>query len=153
MKKLILLISIMVFAIVSFGQTAPTEVTPDGFISAPVNAYWFGTTSDTLTNAVADTVVIRVKGRKTYDFTIHGYSDFVSGTATQLVKTYASPDGVTYFVTAAGDSTLQSSITADVLNTTPITLDNYNYPYLKIIVTQTGTAVTVPRVYTYVKEN
>lgn len=156
MKKIINILMLIVLACAACkvqAQTKPTEVTPDGYIKKPTYAYWLGTTSDTLTNAVSDSVIIRVKGSKTYDFSIQLYSDFVSGTAANLVKTYRSIDGATYTVTAAGDSIYQTSITADVLSTAVVTLDNFNYPYLKIKVTQTGTAVTVPKIYVYNKEN
>lgn len=154
MKKFLILVSIALGVLLTINaQTNVTEVTPNAYISAPDYVYIFGTTSDTLTNADTLTSVIRIKGNYTQDFTIKLYTDFVSGTAGGKFKTYKSMDGVTYEVTAAGDSITSASVTADIMDTETITLSDFNWPYLKFIFTQSGTAVTVPRVYIYTKRN
>jgi len=153
MKKLI---SILIFAflgIAIFAQSYPTEVAPDGYISGPAYVYIGGTTSDTLTNTDTLTYVVRVKGNYTQDFNNKLYLDFVSGTAGGKLKTYKSMDGVTYEVTAAADSITATSVTEDIMDTETITYDNFNWPYIKYIYIQSGTAVTVPRIYIYTKRN
>jgi hypothetical protein len=150
MKNLILFVLFILVSSVLFAQTRPTEVTPDSRITKPVYEYIWGTTADTLTNADTLTHVIRVKGDWVQDFNIRLYSDFVSGTAGGTLKAYQSPDGVNYEVF---DTITVSSLTADALDVEVINMDNYLYPYLKLIYLQTGTAVTIPRAYIYSKKN
>jgi hypothetical protein len=59
-------------------------------------------------------------------------------------------DGVTY-VPEAGDTITASSVTSDVMDTQTINKVDFLYPYLKFYYIQTGTAVTVPKVYIYTK--
>lgn len=152
MKKIVfVLMGLFVILLACKPQTKPTEVTPDAYITKPVYLYMFGTTSDTITNAAADSVHLRIKGNRTYDLTIKLYSDHVSGTAGGTLIGYNSIDGVNY--QANGDTITISGVAADAMDAEVISLDNYNYPYYKLIYTQTGTAVTVPRVYVYAKEN
>ena len=154
MKKLIfILIAVLGMALNTQAQTKPTEVTPDGYISNEAYVYIWGTTADTMTNADTLSYVVRVKGRNTQDFTLKLYSDFVSGTAGGKLKTYKSMDGVTYEVTAVGDSITSAAVTADIMDAETITLSDFNWPYLKFYFTHSGTAVTVPRIYIYTKPN
>lgn len=132
------------------GQTAVTEVATDGYISKASYIYVFGTTADTMTNATADTAILRVKGSNVYDFNIKLYTDHVSGTAGGTLILANSMDGVNY---ANVDTITSSSVTGDLMDTEVINLDNYLYPYARLIYTQTGTAVTVPKAYIYAKEN
>jgi hypothetical protein len=142
-----LVICLVSFATVS-AQTKMAEVTPNGYITEPSFVYLWGTTSDTLTNADTLTSVIRVMGLESQDFNIQLYSDHVSGTAGGNVKAYRSIDGVNYTVL---DTITVSSLTADALDSEVINLNDYMYPYLKIIYLQTGTAVTVPKLIIYTK--
>jgi len=153
MKKLILILGMLFVAIVMSAQTKPTEVTPDSYITKSAYLYIGGTIVDTMTNADTLTWVFRIKGNETQDFDIRVYNDFVSGTATGKFKTYLSPDGVNYQVTAAGDSITVTTISEDILDSEVITLDNYLKPYLKVIYHQAGTGVNVPRFYVYTKKN
>lgn len=153
MKNTLLILTLLLVSFAMFGQTKPTEVAPDSYIREPSYQYIFGTTADTLTNADTLSWVVRIKGDKTQDFAIKLYNDYVSGTAGGKLKTYSSPDGVNYEVTAAGDSITVTGLGADALDAEVITLDNYLRPYLKFIYIQSGTAVTIPRVYIYTKEN
>lgn len=139
-----------VVSLFATAQTRVTEVTPDGYISKPAYVYVFGSTVDTLTNADTLTTVLRVKGNNMYDFNIKLYLDHVSGTAGGTLILSNSIDGVNY---ADVDTITASSVTADIMDTEVINLDNYLYPYAKLIYKQTGTAVTVPKVYIYAKEN
>lgn len=150
MKKLVLLFSIIVFAFAAMAQTAVTNVTPNGYISDPAYVYIWGSTSDTLTNADTLDYVARIYGNEVYDFNIQLYSDHVSGTAGGTLMAYRSIDGVNYTVL---DTITVSSLTADALDAEVINLDNFLYPYLKFEYLQTGTAVTVPKVYIYCKKN
>lgn len=153
MKKLILILSIMVIGLISFGQSTPTQVTPDSYLSEPTYQYVFGTSADTLTDADTLSFVWRVQGMKTYDINIKLYNDFVSGSAGGKLKTYKSIDGVNYEVTAAADSITVATLTADALDSEVISLSDFLYPYLKVEYIQSGTAVTIPKVYIYAKEN
>ena len=136
-------------------QTTPTEVSTDAIIQNAYNKYIWGTTADTLTNADTLTFVYRIKSRstsgQTQDFTVKLYSDFVSGTAGGTLVAYSSPDGVNYASTT--DTITVAALTGDAMDTEVISLSDYMYPYLKFIYLQTGTAVTIPKVYVYSKRN
>ena len=154
MKKILISIAMLfVVFIVNAQLVSPTEVAPDGYITAPAYKYIFGATDDTLTNADTAEFVVRVKGNNMQDFNIQIYLDYVSGTAGGKLKTYRSINGADYTVTAAADSITVASVTSDTLDTEVISLDNFLYPYLKFYYTQSGTAVTVPKIYIYTKEN
>jgi len=56
-------------------------------------------------------------------------------------------------VTAAADSITATSVTADILDTEELTFSDYLSPYLKFVYIQSGTAVTVPKIYIYAKLN
>jgi hypothetical protein len=131
-------------------QTTPTEVTPNGYLSNASYVYFFGTTSDTLTNADTLTSVVRVKGNYAQDFNIKAYVDHVSGTAGGTLIVSHSMDGVTYN-SVAGDTITLSSVTGDLMDTEVINKVKFLYPYMKLYWLQTGTAVTVPRVWIYTK--
>jgi len=136
---------------VLIAQTTPSEVTTDAKITKEYYKYIWGTTSDTLTNADTLSYVFRVRGSQTQDININLYSDYVSGTAGGTLVAYRSPDGVNYATT--GDTITVASLTADALDGEQIALSDYNNPYLKLIYLQTGTAVTIPKVYIYSKKN
>lgn len=154
MKKfIVLLITGLMFSIVSVAQTTPTAVTPDAYITGADYEYIWGTTADTLTDADTLEFVYRIKGTITQDFWIKLYNDFVSGSAGGKLKTYKSMDGVNYEVTAAADSLTVTALEADAMNAGSISLSDFNAPYLKFIYIQSGTAVTVPKLYIYTKFN
>jgi len=156
MKKVLFILSItaLLFAACDVAaQTKPTEPTVDGTINKPAWSYWLGSTSDTLTNASADTVDIKFVSNTVQDFNISMYADHVSGTGTYNMKTYKSMDGSQFEVTAAGDSLQVGSITGDGMQAGRITLDNFNSKVLRIILTQSGTAVSVPKIYTLNRNN
>ena len=77
------------------------------------------------------------------------YSDWVSGTAGGTLIGYGSLDGVNYI--NLGSTITISTLTADGFNGTIIDYANYNWPYLKLVYLQTGTAVTIPKVFVYAK--
>lgn len=147
MKKLFSLITIMVFAVVAMAQTNPTPVTPDATIT---DAYYKYVLLDTLTDTDNDAFVFRLKTSETMDLNIKLYTDFVSGSSSGTLIAAVSIDGVTY---ANADTITIASVTGDAMDTEVITLNDYNYPYLKLTMAQTGTAVTVPKVWIYGKFN
>lgn len=151
MKKLILILGVLFIAILAGGQTKPTEAASDSYITKPVYQYVLGTTSDTITNATGKSHVIRIKGAKSMDFNIQLYSDWISGTAGGTLILLHSIDGVTY-TSVVGDTITIAGVTADALDAEVINKVNFLYPYMKLTYAQTGTAVTVPRIYIYAKE-
>jgi len=146
MKKFLGLFIIMVSVFVASAQTAPTEVTPDAYLYDASYVYIFET--DTITDADNVSFVFRVKGTKQLDFNIKLYSDWISGTAGGTLIAHSSPDGVNY---APIDTITITGVTADAMDAEVITIRDYLYPYIKLVYTQTGTAVTVPRPYVYTK--
>lgn len=151
MKKIIVMFLFIVWAVASFAQTKPTEVTPDDYMSKQTYEYIWGTTSDTLTNADTLNFVYRVKGTQTMDINVGLYSDHVSGTAGGTLIGYYSYDGVNYF--SLGDTITVTSLTSDAFDSEQLDYADYNYPYLKFLFLQTGTAVTIPKAYVYAKYN
>lgn len=149
---MIILIAVLGIAINLQAQTKVTEVTPDGYITGPAYVYVFGSTSDTLTNATADTVVLRVKGNYSQDFNIKAYVDHVSGTAGGTLILNHSIDGSNWEV-SVGDTITLTGVTGDLLDSEVINKQKYLYPYMRFIWTQSGTAVTVPKAYIYTKLN
>jgi len=150
MKKLILLFTvlIMVFAVNAQTISRPTDVVVDSYIPAPQ----YAVISDSLTNAETTTWVFRVKGNEVNNFTVKLYLDWVSGTAGGVLTPYKSIDGVNYSV--LGDTTITASaVTADVMDTETIDISDFNYPYLKLIYIQSGTAVTKPKIYVFNRRN
>lgn len=149
MKKLLGLLIISIWAFAAFAQTTPTEVTPDAYlVDASYKNIW-GTTSDTLTNADTLNFVYRVKGINNMDINVGLYSDWVSGTAGGTLIGYYSYDGTNYF--SLGDTITVASLTADAFDSENLDYTDYNYPYLKLTYLQTGTAVTLPKLYFYAK--
>ena len=153
MRKLILLISILFVGLVAFGQSKPTEVTPDGYVFEPAYQYIWGSSSYTLTDADTLSYVWRVKGSKTYDFNIKLYTDWVKDSVSATVISYQSIDGVNY--EATGDTITVTNLVADAMDSQEIDLDNFLYPYLKVTMIQADadTAQCIPKLYLYAKEN
>lgn len=147
MKKILFLLIGFVLAFSSMAQTTPAEVTPDAYIT---DAYYKVVSLDTLTDADNDAFVFRIKGLQTQDFTVKLYTDFVSGSSSGTLIAAGSINGVVY---TNIDTITIASVTADAMDTEVITLNDYNYPYLKFTMAQTGTAVTVPKVWIYGKYN
>lgn len=133
-------------------QKRPSEVSTDGAINGASYVYLFGTDEDTLTNADTLIWVVRVKGNYAQDFNIKLYTDWVSGTAGGGLQVSHSIDGITY-TSDVGDTITSSSVTGDIMDTETINKSAFLYPYLKFTFLQTGTAVTVPKVYIYTKPN
>jgi hypothetical protein len=134
-------------------QTKVAEVTPNGYLSAGKYVYIGGTVADTLKDVDTLTYVLRLNGTQTFDAKAQIFLDHVSGTAGGKLKSYKSIDGVNYVVTAEADSITTSSVTADILDTEELTFSDVMYPYLKFIYIQSGTAVTVPKIYLIAREN
>lgn len=153
MKKLLVLVFMLAFVIASQAQTKVPEVTANGSINEASYVYLGGKTTDTLANVDTFTYILRVKGMQTMDIKAQIYLDHVSGTAGGKLKSYKSINGLTWVVTAPGDSITTASVTADVLDSEELTYADYMGPYIKFIYIQSGTAVTVPRIYIYAKPN
>jgi hypothetical protein len=149
MKKLLFILCLFV-GFIAGAQTSVTSVSTDGSIVGPDYVYIWGSTADTLTNADTLNYVLRIKGNDVQDFNIKLYSDFVSGTAGGTLTSYSSIDGVNYVPV---DTITVTSLTADAMDAETMNLDNYLYPYVKFIYLQSGTAVTIPKVYVYTKRN
>lgn len=144
MKRLIAILSFIILGSVAMAQSAPAVVATDGNFTSPKYVQLWGTSSDTLTNADTLTFVYRFNGDKVVDLVAKLYSDHVSGTAGGTLISYQSIDGVNY--EATGDTITVSSLTGDAMDAEEIDLDNFIYPYLKFVMIQSGTAVTVPKV-------
>ena len=134
----------------AIAQKDVTSVSTNGALTFGKYVSIWGTTADTLKNAASKTFTFRVKGEETFNINCQLYSDYVSGTAGGKLKAYTSIDGVNFVVK---DSITVTSLTADALNPTVISMTSTMSPYLKLIYTQSGTAVTVPKLYFVTRKN
>jgi len=149
MKNILFLVSFMlasVFAVNAQTLTQPTVVTPDASIYEADYSY----VADSLTDTDTTTFVFRVWGLEAQSFTVKLYLDWISGTAGGVLTPWKSIDGVNY--TVLGDTLITAtSVTADIMDTETIEIDDFGYPYLKFIYIQSGTAVTKPNIFVYNK--
>jgi len=148
MKKLFLLSFLFAFAFIVNAQTlsTPTAVTPDATITGE---YYKMLTLDTTAFIETANYIFRVKGDETLDFKIGLYTDRLSGTAEGRLTAYGSLNGVNYIPLA--DSISWSGVTADVFDTETIELTDYNWPYLRLKLTQSDTASVIYKPYIYAK--
>lgn len=153
MKKYIVLISLVFVAFIGLAQTNVASVATDGSLTAGQYVSIWGTPNDTLTDGDTLVRVLRIKGDQTFDIKTQLYVNHVSGTASLKLKTYKSIDGVNYVVTADADSITGASVTGDGLDSEELTFSDVMFPYLKVVLIQTGTAVTVPKQYFITRKN
>jgi hypothetical protein len=152
MKKLIAIISLLFVGCLAIAQTPVQDITTNGFVKAGTYSYIWGSTADTLTDADTLNYTLRVKHKENIaeNIKIGLYSDFVSGSAGGKLIGYGSLDGVNYF--SAGDTITVTSLIADGFDSETLDYTGYMWPYLKLIYIQSGTAVTIPKVYIYSKQ-
>ena len=131
-------------------QKDVTSVATDGGLVFGKYVTIWGTTADTLKNADTLNYVMRIKGAEVFNIRTQLYNDRVSGTASGKLYTYSSIDGVNYTL---GDSITVTSITSDALDSEVITFSNVMHPYIKFKYIQSGTAVTVPKLYFVTRKN
>lgn len=153
MKKLISILLLIMVAMIGYSQKNVPSVATDGVLTAGQYVYIFGSAADTLKNADTLEYVFRIKGDQTFDIKTQLYNNHVSGTANLKVKTYKSIDGVNYVVTATADSITSASVTGDGLDSEELTFSDVMFTYLKVIIWQSGTAVTVPKMYFVTRKN
>ena len=148
MKKLIFFISLIMFAFVSMAQTlsTPAAVTPDATITGE---YYKMLTLDTITDVGTASYVFRIKGTENINIKVGLYSDRLSGTAGGYLIAYGSLNGVNYISLA--DTITITGVSSDVFDTETIDLAAFNWPYLKLIMTQSGTASCIHKPYIYAK--
>jgi hypothetical protein len=150
MKKLLFILALIVSVFVANAQTltTPTAGDFDSYISQA--SYYYVT--DSLNDTDTTLYTFRVKGPTVQNFTVKLYLDWVSGTAGGVLTVLRSIDGVNY--QAYSDTTITASaVTADIMDTETIDLDDYGYPYLRLQYIQSGTAITRPNIYIYNKGN
>lgn len=124
----------------------PTAVTPDATI---IGETYKVITLDTLVDATNTSYVLRVKTPKErLTFRVALYTDRLSGTAGGKLFVYGSMDGTNYNKL---DSITISGVASDVMDTEILTLSAYSLPYMKLTMTQTGTASCIHKPYIYAK--
>lgn len=139
--------SIIMFAFVAMAQTLSNPVA--GTANATITGeYYKVVTLDTITDAAAKDYVFRVKGKDALSIKVGLYTDWVSGSAGGTLIAKGSLDGITYMNL---DTITISAVVSDVFDTETIDLAGYMYPYLKLTMTQSGTAKCVHKPYIYAK--
>lgn len=152
MKKLISLLILALVAFAGFSQKQVPNIAYDGGLTAGQYVYIWGTSADTLTDADTLEYVLRLKGDQTFDVKSQVYIDRVSGTAAYKVYTYNSIDGVNWGSKTA-DSLTITGIASDQLYGTALSFSDVMDIYKKIVIIQSGTAVTVPKQYFVTRKN
>lgn len=152
MKKLITLLILALVAFAGFSQTQVPNVSSDGGLIAGQYVYIWGTSSDTLKNADTLTYVMRIKGDQTFDIKSQVYINQVSGTAAYKVYAYNSIDGVNWGEKTS-DSLTITGIASDQLYGTALSFSDVMDVYKKIVLIQSGTAVTIPKQYFVTRKN
>ena len=127
MKKIILFIALMVAYTVTNAQTHPYTLTTVGDCKGSFWAY-----ADTLVDSESIQNIIRVKSDNVMDLRFQVVFDELSGAATATLTWLGSNDGVTF--EAIGSA---SALTAD--GSAWANLDDFNYSYVKLLMTVTGT--------------
>lgn len=152
MKKLLAILTLIFVAFIGVAQTNVSNVETTGGLTAGQFVYIWGSTADTLENADTLTYTLRIKGDQTFDIKSQVYINHVSGTAAYKVYTYNSIDGINWGEKTA-DSLTIASITADGLNATALSFTDVMDTYKKIVLIQSGTAVTIPKQYFVTRKN
>jgi len=152
MKKFLAILTLIFVAFIGDAQTNVRNGETTGGLTAGQFVYIWGSTADTLENADTLTYTLRIKGDQTFDIKSQVYINHVSGTAAYKVYTYNSIDGVNWGAKTA-DSLTIASITADGLNATALSFTDVMDTYKKIVLIQSGTAVTIPKQYFVTRKN
>lgn len=127
MKRYILFLALLLTYAVSQAQTHPYTLTTSGDCKGSFWAY-----ADTLVDSESIQNIIRVKSNSVMDITFQVVMDEVSGAATATLTWLGSNDGTTFNAISSA-----SAITAD--GSAWAILDDFNYSYVKLLMTVTGT--------------
>jgi hypothetical protein len=127
MKKYILFMALLLTYVVSNAQTHPYTLTTVGDCKGSFWAY-----TDTLVDSESIQNIIRVKSDRVMDLNFQVVMDEVSGAATATLTWLGSNDGTTFNPISAA-----SALTAD--GSAWAAIDDFNYTYIKLLMTVTGT--------------
>lgn len=128
MRKLIMFIVLFAAGMAAMAQS--TYSYPFTTVGDCRGTFWNYT--DTLTGSQTIDALIRVKSDNVMDVNVQVVMDEVSGSASATLSWLGSNDGVTYVAIAAA-----SAITVD--GSAWCVIDDFNYSYLKVLMTVTGT--------------
>jgi hypothetical protein len=127
MKRILLIFLVLAACTAVRAQTHPYTLTTYGDCKG---SFWANT--DTLVDSESIQNIIRVKGNNVMDLTFQVVFQELSGAATATLTWLGSNDGVTFVaIGAASASTGTESVWANV--------DDFNYSYIKLLMTVTGT--------------
>lgn len=98
--------------------------------------------TDTLVNGETLDAIIRVKSPNAMNLRFQIVTEEVSGTGTYTATIFGSNDGTTYIAT--GDS-ITAALTAD--GSIWVLCRNFNYSYVKLLMTSTGTETSRHKCY------
>jgi len=98
--------------------------------------------ADTTTNGETLDMIIRVKSPNAMNLRFQIIGDEITGSATQTATIWGSNDGTTYIAT--GDS-ITAPLTAD--GSIWVLCRNFNYSYVKLLMTTTGTETSTFKCY------
>jgi hypothetical protein len=145
MKKIGILIVLLAFAVVSFGQTA----TADSYVRTAKHFSGWGTAADTVSNAGVVDYVVRVKTADLMKLHVGLKSDSVSGTPSYTAVLGGSMDGSNYtsvasITTTTGVDTFYNYSAVDA---------TYNYYRLRVTGAAAAQNATLTCYWTFRKKN
>ena len=141
MKKLITLLAIMLVGMIGFAQSDYTyslTTTND----AKGNTWDY---ADTLTNGETLDAIIRVKSPNVMDLSFQVVTDEISGTGTYTLTLYGSNDGTTFLAVTDSTVSISAALTAD--GSGWVKANDWNYSYVKLLMTSTGTETSRHKCY------
>lgn len=147
MKRLIILIAFLTFGLMSFAQTYSYSTST---VNDASGTFW--NYADTLTDAESIAWIVRVKSPSCMDLMFQVVFDEISGASTTTGTVFGSNDGTTYLALSdSSNVTITAPLTAD--GSMWINVNDFNYSYVKLILTQAGTATCrVKGYYSFRKE-
>lgn len=142
MKNLIITLAIVLAGMVSVAQSDYSySLTTSNDASG---TFWDYT--DTTTNGETLDMIIRVRSNNVMDLTFQIIGDEVTGAATQTATILGSNDGTTYLALSdSSNVSITAPLTAD--GSIWVTVDDFNFSYVKLLMTTTGTETSTFKCY------
>ena len=127
MRKLIMILAFFAFSLAASAGAHNYTLTTQGDCKG---TFWANT--DTLVNSETIQLIVRVISTNVMDLRFQIVFQELSGAATATLTWLGSNDGITFeAISAASASTGTESIWANI--------DDFNYSYIKVLMTVTGT--------------
>lgn len=148
MKKLIIFFAFMLIGMISYAQSDYTySMTTNGDASG---SFW--NYADSTSDGETLDMFIRVKSPNVMDLTFQIIGDELTGAATQTATILGSNDGTTYLALSdSSNVSITAPLTAD--GSIWVTVDDFNFSYVKLLMTTTGTETSTFKCYYSIRKD